>query len=189
MKLAQRMGLALFFETLENLPLFLGGVLAVWWSRQGLVGYALGAAILGCGLGALAIHYGEPYESPDFESTWRKTLFNFIAFMVCTAVISVYFCLVRQAGWWDVIVGLLLGLLLTALESPSFTNWRSWWSHAVSMMVATGTGVVVVRGLVSQDALGKVVTGTLGLTVILSVLITGIEYWPQWYRAHAKSKS
>ncbi len=148
MKLAQRMGLALFFETLENLPLFLGGVLAAWWSRQGSAGYALGAAILGSGLGALAIHYGEPYESPDFEATWRKTLFNFVAFVVCAAVISVYFCLVRQAGWWD-----------------------------------------VVRGLVSQDSLGKVVAVTLGLTVILSVLITGIEYWPQWYRAHAKSKS
>ena len=79
MTLAKRLGLALFFETLENVPLFLGGVLAVWWSRQGQVGYAIGAAVLGSGLGALAIHYGEPYESPGFEATWRKTLFNFVA--------------------------------------------------------------------------------------------------------------
>jgi len=189
MTLAKRLGLALFFETLENVPLFLGGVLAVWWSRQGQVGCAIGAGVLGSGLGAVAIHYGEPYESPGFEATWRKTLFNFVAFVVCTAVTCVYFCLVRQAGWWDVVVGLLLGLLLTALESPSFTHWYRWWRHAAAMMLATGCGVVVVRGLVSQDSLDEGVAVTLGLTVVLSVLITGIEYWPQWYRARAKSKS
>ena len=109
--------------------------------------------------------------------------------VVCTAVTCVYFYLVGQAGWWDVVVGLLLGLLLTALESPSFTHWRSWGWHAAAMMLATVCGVVVVRTLVSQASLGEVVAVTLGLTVVLSVLITGIEYWPQWYRARAKSKS
>jgi hypothetical protein len=34
-----------------------------------------------------------------------------------------------------------------------------------------------------------VVTATLGLIVVLSVLITGLEYWPQWYRTHTESKS
>ncbi len=187
--MVKQLGQALFFETLENVPLFFGGVLAVWWVRQGLGETALGAGLLGSGGAALAIHYGERYQSPDFQATWRKTLFNFAAFVVCIAVLSGYFRLSPLGSWWDVAAGLLLGLLLTVLESPSFTTRRGWWRHALAMMAATAVGVLVLRGLISQDSLGAVVAATLALVVLLSVLITVLEYWPQFARQSEKLES
>lgn len=186
--LAKHLALSLLFETLENIPLFLGGILAVWWGLQGQLGQAAIAAALGSVLGALAIHFGEAQQSPGFHSTWRKTFFNFVAFVVCTTVAWLYFSVV-PGGSWDFLAGAGLGLLLSVLESPSFTTRLSWWRHAGSMAVATSLGVVLARQLVSLPTLTDVVTATLGVTLVLSVLIAVIEYWPQWHQLRPKSSN
>lgn len=185
--LLKHLGLSLFSETLENLPLFLGGILAVWWGLRGQVGWAVTAAVAGSVLGSLAIHFGEVQQSPGFHSTWRKTFFNFLAFVVCTLVAWLYFSLI-PGGWWDFVAGLGLGLLLSVLEAPSFTTRRSWWRHAVTMALATGLGLVIVRQLLALPVLADVMGATLGLVVVLSFVITVIEYWPQWYQQRAKVK-
>lgn len=185
--LVKHLILSLLFETLENVPLFLGGILAVWWGLQGQLGLAVCATVLGSAVGSLAIHFGEAQQSPGFHSTWRKTSFNFVAFVVCTLVAWLYFALI-PGGWWDFVTGIGLGLLLSVLESPSFSTRRSWWRHASTMAVATGLGLVMTRRLLALPNLAEVVTATAGLIVVLSVVITAIEYWPQWYQQRARVK-
>lgn len=185
--LIKRLGLALLFEILENVPLFLGGVLTIWWGLRGQLGLAVVAAVADSALGSLAIHFGEGQQSPGFQSSWRKTFFNFVAFVVCTVIGWLYFSLI-PGGWWDFVAGLGLGLLLSVLESPSYNTWRSWWRHAGAMAVATGLGLVMVRHLLALSDLAEVVTITAGLIVVLSVVITAIEYWPQWYQQRATVK-
>jgi hypothetical protein len=185
--LVKRLGLSLLFETLENIPLFLGGVLAMWWGVRGQLGLAAIATVSGSALGSLAIHFGEGQQSPGFESTWRKTFFNFVAFVVCTVIAWLYFSLI-PGGWWDFVAGFGLGLLLSVVESPSYGTWRSWWRHAGTMAVATGLGLVMTRQLLALPTLVDVVAATASLIVVLSVVITTIEYWPQWYQQRAKVK-
>ena len=176
--LINKMLIALFFEMLENIPLFLGGTLAVWLgSVKGMWPLAALSAMAGCGLGALLIQYGEKYQNLEYVATRHHLATNFVAFLVCIALALLYFHFV-PVGWIDVLAGIILGGVMTVLQGLASNNLTSWLTHGLSMAIASGIGLVVLRGILTFSDLTAVIVATLVLIAVVSLIITAIEYWP-----------
>ncbi len=177
-----------FWESLENLPLFIGFLLAVKFRAENL-GLALVCLVAGTALGAGLIHFTETKKYSN-QPSLKETLVNFGVFT--GLAIPFVFYLSAPDAWWsnwitDIILGSALGAVLAVAESWGWSNKATVKTHAVSMSIAAVAILISIRLIYSGNTF-ILVAGGLLLTIIVSIIIAWIDYWPIEAWTSAKSK-
>lgn len=167
------------WESLENLPLLFGFVLAArMWGDNFVAGFT--ALAVGMGLGVLVTHFVEPkLHKGKHEVRWVSTLVNFILFVVLAIPFVYYFRAdTRWINWkMDILAGLAAGLLLTFVQSLHWTGKKSRIVlHGAAMMVAFPIIMLGLRYIIRLDGWGLSSLITFLLTLFASLIIAVIDY-------------
>jgi hypothetical protein len=169
----------LFWETLENAPLFIGFLLAVRIRSENLV-LALVCLLAGTALGAGLIHLTEVKKfsnQPALKETWT----NFGIFTILAIPFIFYFS--ASGVWWsnwvtDIVLGAVAGIALAVGESWGWSNTVGVKLHAVSMTIAAVLFLFGIRLIYQIESLAVMLIFGLVFTLLISILIVRLEYWP-----------
>lgn len=167
------------WESLENLPMLLGFVIAArLWDDRMQVGLAV--LIVSMGFGVLITRFVEPkLHKTKHEVRWVSVLVNFVLFVVLAIPFVYYFNVdLHWLNWkTDLLGGLVAGLLLTLVQS---THWRGQRSrmllHGVAMIVAFPVIMLGLRNIIQMDGWGLSMFLTFLLIIFASLIITLIDY-------------
>jgi len=167
------------WESLENLPLIIGFVIAArFWKDTILAG--LFALIVGMGLGVLVTRLVEPkLHKSKHKVRWVSVLINFILFVGLAIPFIYYFQ--ADTTWlnWkiDLLGGLVAALLLTFIQSTHWTGPKSRiLLHGVAMVVAFPLIMLGLRYIIRLDGWGLAMAATFLLTLLTSMIIALIDY-------------
>jgi hypothetical protein len=168
-----------FWESLENLPLIFGFILAVrLWEKNLIAGFT--ALILGMGLGVLVTRYVEPnLHIGKHAVSWKSTLVNFVLFVVLAIPFVYYFRAdTRWINWkTDLLAGLAAGLLLTFVQSLHWIGPKSRMVlHGAAMVVSLPIILVGLRYIGREEGWGISLLLTLLLVLFASFVIALIDY-------------
>lgn len=166
-------------ESLENLPLLLGFVVAVrLWDENLIAGLA--ALLVGMGIGVLIARTVEPkLHKGGHQVRWKSTLINFILFVGIAIPFIYYFRAdTRWLNWkTDLLAGLAAGLLLTFVQMAHWTGSKSRMRlHGVAMMVSFPIIMLGLRSIIRTDSWGLSMLFTFLLTFFASLVIGLIDY-------------
>ena len=166
-------------ESLENLPLLLGFVVAVrLWDENLIAGLA--ALLVGMGIGVLIARTVEPkLHKGGHQVRWKSTLINFILFVgIAIPFINYFRADTRWLNWkTDLLVGLAAGLLLTFVQMAHWTGPKSrMLLHGVAMMVSFPIIMLGLRSIIRTDSWGLSMLFTFLLTFFASLVIGLIDY-------------
>ncbi len=169
----------LFWETVENLPLFIGFLFAVRIRTNSLAA-ALVSLLAGIVLGVGLIHFTETKKFSN-QPTLKETLTNLVVFSVLAVPFVFYFSDVDV--WWsnwmtDVLFGAVAGGLLAWGESRGWKSTTTLGTHAVAMAVSVALLLTGIRFIYRVDSLANMLLVGGLLTVFISVIISWIDYWP-----------
>jgi hypothetical protein len=167
------------WESLENLPLLLGFVVAArLWSENLIAG--LVALLLGMGSGVLVARAVEPkLHKGGHQVRWRSTLINFILFVGLAIPFIYYFRAdTRWINWkTDLLAGLAAAILLTLVQRAHWTGAKSrMLIHGAAMTISFPIIIIGIRYIVRVDNWGILISLTLLLTLFASLVITLIDY-------------
>ena len=167
------------WESLENLPLLLGFVVAVrLWDENLIAGLA--ALLVGMGIGVLIARTVEPkLHKGGHQVRWKSTLINFILFVGIAIPFIYYFRAdTRWLNWkTDLLAGLAAGLLLTFVQMAHWTGPKSrMLLHGVAMMVSFPIIMLGLRSIIRTDSWGLSMLFTFLLTFFASLVIGLIDY-------------
>jgi hypothetical protein len=167
------------WESLENLPLLLGFVIAARLWRDNLVA-GLAALVVGMGLGVLVTHFVEPkLHKGNHEVRWISTVVNFLLFVVLAIPFVYYFRAdTRWINWkTDLLAGLAAGLLLTIVQSSHWTGVKSRMVlHGAAMMVAFPVIMLGLRHVIHLESWVTCLALTIVLVWFASLIIASIDY-------------
>jgi len=167
------------WESLENLPLLLGFVVAARLWQENLSAGIL-ALVLGMGFGVFIARAVEPKLHKDgHQVRWRSTLINFVLFVGLAIPFIYYFCAdTRWLNWkTDLLAGLVAGLLLTLVQSTHWTGAKSrMLLHGIAMVVSFPIIMVGLRNIVHVGNWWLLVFLTFLLTLFASLVIVLIDY-------------
>ena len=167
------------WESLENLPMILGFVIAarLW---EDTIPAGLVALTVGMGLGVLVTRLVEPrLHKANHEVPWLSVLANFTLFTALAVPFLYYFR--SNARWinWkiDLLGGLVAGLVMTLVQSLHWTGAKSrMLLHGVAMLSAFPVVMVLLRAVIRLESWGLTVFYTLLLTLFASLVIALIDY-------------
>lgn len=167
------------WESLENLPLLLGFVVAArLWDENLLLG--LIALLIGMGSGVLIARAVEPkLHKNKHQVRWRSTLINFVLFVGLAIPFIYYFRAdTRWINWkTDLFAGLAAGLLLTFVQSTHWTGVKSrMLLHGVAMIVSFPVIMVGLRNIIHVGNWALLIFLTFLLTLFASLVIVLIDY-------------
>jgi hypothetical protein len=169
----RRFATILFWETLENVPLVYGIVLALRWQKANLW-LSLGGLIISIMLGVIAIHFTEHRKYSD-QPTVKESWVNFITFLTLAVLIFFYFFASWSNWFTDVAAGIIVGAALAIGESIGWSNRASLKTHLPAMVIAC---TIVFSGLRFIHPLGLVpllvMTGS--ITLVISIIISLMDY-------------
>lgn len=170
---------ALFWESLQNLPMILGFMLAAWLLAGSLI-LSLLALLAGILAGNLIMHYTEPkLHAEPVESTLKGTLINIVAFIAISIPFLFYFTAQNRWISWktDLIFGALAGVLLTLIQSAAWEGDKSRMVlHGLAMLVSFPLIMIGIRyALTLESWLLMLLAGT-GITILASAFIVLIDY-------------
>jgi hypothetical protein len=170
---------AWFWESLENLPMLFGFVVA---SRLWPANIPAGLVVLaiGMGTGVLVTRLVEPrLHKAKHAVRWVSVIVNFVLFFVL-AIPFLYYIRAdtRWTNWvTDILGGLAAGLLLTFVQSLHWTGPKSrMLLHGAAMMVAFPTIMLGLRVIIRADSWGLSMFFTFLLTLFGSLIIALIDY-------------
>jgi hypothetical protein len=168
-----------FWESLENLPLLLGFVLAArLWQANVLIGLAV--LVLGMGTGVLITRLVEPKLHKEYRAVrWGSVIANFLLFVTLAIPFLYYFR--AESAWanWktDILGGFLAGFLLTWIQS---LHWQGMMTrmllHGGAMIVAFPLIMLGLRSVINIDNWGLLIASTILLTLFASLVIALIDY-------------
>lgn len=178
------------WESLENLPLLLGFVIAArLWDQDLIAG--LVALLLGMGTGVLIARTVEPkLHKSGHQVRWRSTLINFALFVALAIPFVYYF---RADSRWinwktDLLAGLAAGLLLTLVQRAHWTGPKSrMLLHGAAMVVSFPIIMVGLRYIVRVGNWALLVLLTFLLTLFASLVIALIDYQEMYLHTNKKS--
>ena len=167
------------WESLENLPLLLGFVVAArLWENS--IPAGLFALMVGMGLGVLVTRLVEPkLHKTKHEVRWVSVLVNFILFVGLAIPFIYYF---RADTTWlnwktDLLGGLVAALLLTIVQSTHWSGSKSrMLLHGAAMVVAFPLIVLGLRYIIRLGSWELAMFFTLLLTLFASLIIALIDY-------------
>jgi hypothetical protein len=167
------------WESLENLPLLLGFVIAARLWRDNLVA-GLAVLMAGMGLGVLVTRFVEPkLHKGNHEVRWISTLVNFLLFVVLAIPFVYYFRAdTRWINWTtDLLAGLGAALLLTFIQSTHWSGPKSrMFLHGAAMLVAFPVIMLGLRSIIRMDNWGLSMFLPFLLTLFASLIIVLIDY-------------
>jgi hypothetical protein len=176
--------IAWMWESLENIPLLFGFVIATrLWDESTLAG--LVALMIGMGLGVLATRMVEPkLHKAKHEVRWVSVLVNFLLFVALAIPFIYYFR--ADTGWlnWktDLFAGLVAALLLTLVQSTHWTGVRSrMLLHGAAMLVAFPVIMLGLRYIVRLDDWWVSMLLLFLLTMFASLIIALIDYQEMYH--------
>jgi hypothetical protein len=167
------------WESLENLPLLLGFVVAArLWGENLIAG--VGALVLGMGLGAIVTRLVEPrLHKGKHQVRWVSVLINFVLFVVLAIPFIYYFrAELRWINWkTDLLGGLAAGLLLTLVQRAHWTGSKArMLLHGAAMVVSFPIIMVGLRSIIRVGNWGFLILFTFLLTLFASLVIAVIDY-------------
>lgn len=167
------------WESLENLPMILGFVIAArFWGDNFPAGLA--ALGIGMGLGVLVTRLVEPkLHKAKHEVRWVSVLVNFVLFVALAIPFLYYFrAETRWLNWkTDLIAGLSAGLLLTFIQSAHWIGPKSrMLLHGAAMAVSFPIIMLGLRSIIRMEGLGFSILLTFLLTLFASLIIALIDY-------------
>ena len=167
------------WESLENLPLLLGFVIAArLWGVSILAG--LVALITGMGLGVLVTRLVEPKLHKTIHTVrWVSVMVNFVLFIALAIPFIYYFR--ADTNWlnWktDLLGGLAAAVLLTFVQSTHWSGPNSrMLLHGSAMMVAFPVIMLGLRDIIQMNSWGNSMLLTFLLTLFASLIIALIDY-------------
>jgi hypothetical protein len=167
------------WESLENLPLLLGFVIAARLWRENRIAW-LSVLVAGMGLGVLVTRYVEPkLHKGNHKVRWTSTLVNFLLFVVLAIPFVYYFRAdTRWINWkMDLLAGVAAALLLTFIQSAHWTESKSrMFLHGAAMVVSFPVIMVGLRYIIRMEDWGLSVLFTFFLMLLASLIITLIDY-------------
>jgi hypothetical protein len=173
------------WESLENLPMILGFVIASrLWEGSLLVGLAI--LVIGMFLGVLVTRLVEPkLHKAKHEVRWKNALINFVLFVALAIPFIFYFRV--DAGWFnwktDLLGGLVAGLVLTLVQSAHWSGPKSrMFLHGAAMMVAFPVIMLGLRYIIRIENWGLSISLTFMLTMFASLIIALIDYEEMYRR-------
>jgi len=167
------------WESLENLPMILGFVVAArLWGNNLVAGLA--ALVIGMALGVLATRLVEPkLHKAKHEVRWVSVLFNFLLFVTLATPFVYYF---RADTVWltwktDLLSGMAAALLLTFIQSIHWKGAKSrMLLHGIAMMVSFPVIMLGLRYIIRMDGWGFSMLFTFLLILFASLIIALIDY-------------
>ncbi len=170
---------AWFWESLENLPMIIGFVVAArLWDDSLATGLIV--LITGMALGVLVTRMVEPkLHKAKHEVRWVSVLVNFALFVTLAIPFIYYFRAdIRWLNWkTDLLGGLVAGLLLTFIQSIHWNGLKSrMFLHGVAMVVAFPIIMLGLRYIIHIGCWGTSMLLTFLLTLFSSLLIALIDY-------------
>ena len=167
------------WESLENLPLLLGFVVAARLWQVNLIA-GLVVLLLGMGLGVFITRLVEPRLHKDQrEVRWTSTLINFILFVALSIPFLYYFRAdTRWINWkTDIVTGIIAGILLTWTQSLHWTGAKSrMFLHGAAMVVSIPVIMIGLRLIVNVEGWNLTLLLTLLLVLFASFIIALIDY-------------
>jgi hypothetical protein len=173
-----------FWESLENLPMILGFVLAArLWGENTLSG--LIALVLGMAGGVFVTRQVEPkLHKEKHEVRWRSVLVNFLLFVALAIPFIYYFR--AETSWFNWITDLLGGIaaafLLTFVQS---THWRGskprMLLHGAAMVVAFPIIMLGLRFIIRMENWGLSMLFAILITLFASLVIALIDYQEMYH--------
>jgi len=173
------------WESLENLPMILGFVIAArLWETNLPAG--LTVLFVGMGLGVLVTRLVEPkLHKAKHEVRWVSMIVNFFLF-VSLAIPFLYYFL-ADTPWpnWktDLLGSLAAGLIFTFFQSLHWTGPKSrMLLHGAAMMAAFPIIVIGLRSIIRLENWRLSVILTFLLTLFASLVIALIDYQEMYRR-------
>ena len=173
-----RLLIAWTWESLENLPLLFGFVIAARLWQENIVG--LVALLIGMGSGVLIARAVEPkLHKIQHQVSWRSTLINFVLFIGLAIPFIYYFRADTGRLTWktDLLAGLAAGLLLTFVQSTHWTGPKPrMLLHGAAMLVSFPVIMLGLRYIVQMEGWVLSMLLTFLLTLFASLVIALIDY-------------
>ncbi len=169
---------ALFWELVQNLPVLIFLVMALWLWVHRSRGIAVGCTIIGAVIVALTIRFTEPLKT-GYHEPWSVTLVNAVVLSLLEPPFVVY--LASRSRWsnWksDLLLGSLAGVGIALAQ-----GWASPASpligiilHSVALGAAGGVVLMIVRVTRDRSLLIALVQAVL-IAVCMTLIIGVIDY-------------
>lgn len=169
---------AIFWEYVQNLPVIVMFVMAVWFWAQERRSAALACMAVGAVGGALTIRFTEPLTSGHHE-TWTVTFVNIVLLCLVQVPATVYLSEERRWSNWrtDLALGGLTGVGI------AMAQWLAAQSgpligvllHSFSL-AATGSFVMLGTRESKDKPLATVLGIALMMTLVMTLLISAVDY-------------
>lgn len=173
---------ALCWEALQNLPLFLGFLIAarLAWDSMPL---ALGVTLAGILLGVAIMHITEDrLQPPGFRAMLKGDLVNGAVFFALAVPFLFYFSSAAPwIGWLsDLVLGGGIGVVITLAQGLAWEGpRRRLLQHGVAMVMACPLVMLAVRGTLRIGPWPALFGVGILFTASISAVIVAIDYWPQ----------
>lgn len=169
---------AVFWEFVQNLPVIVLFVAAVWlWSRE-RKRQSVACTLTGAIVGSLIIRFTEPLKS-GYHEPWSITVTNVVAMSLLQLLFTAY--LGTETNWsnWktDMLLGALAGIALAAAQglASQGSPLIGIILHSVALAVAGALVLVGIRKTKGQaliPALGSAIL----LVIVMTLFISAIDY-------------
>lgn len=169
----------LLWETIENAPILIGFLLALRIQSENLF-LALVILLIGTASGATLIHLTESSKYSN-QPMLKETLVNFAVFTVLAIPFLFYFSV--EEAWWsnwvtDIILGLLVGYVLSFSESWGWNDKATVKIHAVSMAIASILFLYGIRFTYKLELFIGILAIGIVFNFFVSIIIVLFDYWP-----------
>jgi hypothetical protein len=169
---------ALCWECLQNLPVIVLFVAAVWLWRNERRAAAVWCVLAGAVAGSLIIRWTEPLTS-GYHETAATTIANMVVMSVLQVPFVAY--LAAQGRWsqWkmDLVLGGLAGAILALVQglTSSGSPLAGIILHSVSLAVACALILIAIRKI-KDYPLPKALVGAALVAVAMTFIISVIDY-------------
>jgi len=169
---------AIFWEFIQNAPVLVLFVAAVWLWAKGRRWYAIACSAISAVVGSLLIRFTEPLIS-GYHEPWAVTLVNIVAFGGLQLLFAAYLGAESRWSSWktDALFGGLAGAGLALVQGVASDG--SPWIGIVLHGLALGLiGVLLMGGLRRQKdkPLKTALINAVWLALFMTLVISAIDY-------------
>lgn len=169
---------AVFWEFIQNVPVILLFVTAVWCWARGRKARSIAYVLVGGVTGALLIRFTEPAAS-GYHEPLEVTIVNIISMNLLQVLFVVY--LGTEADWsnarTDLLLGAMAGLSLAVAQglASQGSPLIAVIVHSIALAVVGGLVLLGIRKLKKQTLTSALASGAL-LAVAMTLFISAIDY-------------
>jgi hypothetical protein len=170
----------LFWEFLQNIPIFTGFAWAFDFLTRGKPWIALALAVAGGTCGAILISLTESKKVPGHKESLPVLLTNILAITTFIFAMVVYFRTKGTTWQTDIILGILGGAGLAGLQSLAAKK-KIDTRHCIALGFASTLAIIGIRILLNTG--WSVWLDIFSITVLATVIIGLIDYMPGIFRS------